>query len=71
MPRCTTQSMDWMYNNPTGAAEINRDGVTGSTPRAILGGGVRVPHIGDQKENLLKVQDVKNDGQISRNSGSD
>jgi hypothetical protein len=27
--------MDWMYNNPTGAAGINRDGVTGSTLRVI------------------------------------
>ena len=65
MPQCTTQSMDWMYNNPTGVAEINRDGVSGSTSSRRGERGVRVPHNGDQKENLLKVQDVKNDGQIN------
>jgi hypothetical protein len=63
--------MDWMYNNPTGVAEINRDGVSGSTSSRRGERGVRVPHNGDQKENLLKVQDVKNDGQINEDSGSE
>ena len=66
MPQCTTQSMDWMYNNPTGAAGISRDGVMGSKPPGEPGEVlVRVHASGDQEENLLKIQDVKNDGQIN------
>ena len=57
--------MDWLYNNPTGVAEISIDGVIGQHAKTgVLEVQVRILDWYDQKENLLKVQHVKKQGNI-------